>query len=246
MAGLVPSEECEEESTLFSFCLSAIFGAPWLVGTSVISVFIFTWRSPCMWVCLLQRSSLHKYISYAGLGCILHCCVLVCLVVANLYDTIDCSPPGFSVHRILQSRRLHWVAISSSRGPPRLRDQTCVSCVSCIAGRFFTKQPLRRFSSDQFSSVVQLCLTLCNRMNHSTPGLPVHHQLPEFTQTHVHWVGDAIQPSHPLSFPSPSTFNLSQHQGLFQWISSSHQVAKVLEFQFQHQSFQWTLRTDLL
>ena len=67
-------------------------------------------------------------------------------------------------------------------------------------------------------------------MECSTPGLPVHHQLPEFTQTHVHWVSDAIQPSHPLSFPSPPTFNLSQHQGLFQWVSSSHQVAKVLEF----------------
>ena len=83
-------------------------------------------------------------------------------------------------------------------------------------------------------------------MNHSTPGLPVHHQLPEFTQTHVHWVGDAIQPFHPISFPSSPAFNLSQHQGLFQWVSSSNQVAKVLEFQLQHQSFQWTLRTDLL
>ena len=77
-------------------------------------------------------------------------------------------------------------------------------------------------------------------MNRSTPGLPVHHQLPEFTQTHVHWLGDAIQPSHPLSSPSPSAFNLSQHQGLFQWVSSSHQVAKGLELQLQHQSFQWT------
>ena len=77
-------------------------------------------------------------------------------------------------------------------------------------------------------SVTQSCLTLCDPMNHSTPGLPVHHQLLEFTQTHVHEVGDAIQPSHPLSSPSPPTFNLSQHQGLFWWISSSHQVAKVL------------------
>ena len=76
-------------------------------------------------------------------------------------------------------------------------------------------------------------------MDCSTPGFPVHHQLPELTQTHVHRVGDAIQPSHPLSAPSPPTFNLSQHQGLFQWVSSSHQVAKVLEFQLQHQSFQW-------
>ena len=83
-------------------------------------------------------------------------------------------------------------------------------------------------------------------MNHSTPGLPVHHQLLEFTQTHVHWVSDAIQPSHSLSSPSLPAFNLSQHQGLFKWVSSLHQVAQVLEFQLQHQSFQWTLRTDLL
>ena len=77
-------------------------------------------------------------------------------------------------------------------------------------------------------------------MNCSMPGLPVHHQLPEFTQTHVHRVSDAIQPSHPLSSPSPPGPSPSQHQGLFQWVNSSHQVAKVLEFQLQHQSFQWT------
>ena len=77
-------------------------------------------------------------------------------------------------------------------------------------------------------------------MNHSTPGLPVHHHLPEFTQTHVHWVGDAIQPCHPLLFPFPPAFNLSQHQGLFKWVSSSHPVAKVLEFQLHHQSFQFS------
>ena len=98
----------------------------------------------------------------------------------------------------------------------------------------------------QFNSVTQLCPTLCNPMDCSTPGLPVHHQLPKFTQTHVHWISDAIQPSHPLSSPSPPTFNLSQHQGLFKWVSSSHQVAKVLEFQLQHQSFQWIFRTDFL
>ena len=96
------------------------------------------------------------------------------------------------------------------------------------------------------SSVAQLCPTLCDPMNCSTPGLPVHHQLPESTQTHVHCVGDPIQPSHPLLSPSPPAFNLSQHQGLFKWVSSVHQVAKVLEFQLQHQSFQWTPRTDLL
>ena len=92
----------------------------------------------------------------------------------------------------------------------------------------------------------QLCLTFWNSMDCSTPGLPVHCQLPEFTQTHAHRVGDAIQPSHPLSSPSPSAFNHSQHQGLFKWVSSLHQVAKVLEFQLQHQSFQWIFRTDFL
>ena len=83
-------------------------------------------------------------------------------------------------------------------------------------------------------------------MDCSTPGLPVHHQLPEFTQTHVHWVRDAIQLSDALSSPSPPTFDLSQHQSILKWVSFSHQVAKVLEFQLQHQSFQWTFRTDLL
>ena len=97
----------------------------------------------------------------------------------------------------------------------------------------------------QFSSVTQSCPTLCDPMNHSTPGLPVHHQLPETTQTHIHWVGDGIQPPYPLSSPSPPALNLSQHQGLFQGVSSSYQVAKVLEFQLQHQCYQWTPRTDL-
>ena len=98
----------------------------------------------------------------------------------------------------------------------------------------------------QFSSVAQLCLTLWDPMNRSTPGLPVHHQFRESTQTHVHGVGDATQPSNPLSSPSPPALSLSQHQNLFQWVSSSHQGAKVLEFQLQHQSVQRTPRTDLL
>ena len=101
-------------------------------------------------------------------------------------------------------------------------------------------------SSVQFSSVAQSCPTLWDPMNRSTPGLPVHYQFLESTQTHAHRVGDAIQPSHPLSFPSPPAPNPSQHQGLFQWVNSSNEVAKVLEFQLQHQSFQWTPRTDLL
>ena len=98
----------------------------------------------------------------------------------------------------------------------------------------------------QFGSVFQLCSMLCDPVDHSTPGLPVDHQLREFTQTHVHWVGDAIHPSHPLSSPSSLAFNLSRHQGLFKWVSSLHQVSKVLEFQLQHQSFQWIFRTDFL
>ena len=98
-------------------------------------------------------------------------------------------------------------------------------------------------SSVQFSLSV---VSDCNSMGCSTPGLPVHHQLPEFTQTHVHRVSDAIQPFHPLLSPSPPTFNLSQHQSLFKWVISSHQVSKVLEFQLQHQSFQWIFRTDFL
>ena len=83
----------------------------------------------------------------------------------------------------------------------------------------------------QFSSVAQSCPTLCDPMNCSMPGLPIHHQLPEFTQTHVHQVSDAIQPSHPLSSPSPPAPSPSQHQSLFQWVNSLHKVAKVLEFQ---------------
>ena len=110
----------------------------------------------------------------------------------------------------------------------------------------------------QFSSVAQSCLILSDPTDCSMPGLPVHHQFPEFTRTHVHWVSGAIQPSHQLSSPSPPTFNFSQHQGLVHWVRSSHQVAKVLEFQLQtetelqadaqlqHQSFQWIFRTDLL
>ena len=89
-------------------------------------------------------------------------------------------------------------------------------------------------------------IQFCNPMNRSRPGLPVHHQLPEFTQTHIHWVSDAIQPSHPLSSPSPPAPDPSQNQSLFQWVNSSHEVAKVLEFQLQHHSFERNTRADLL
>ena len=113
----------------------------------------------------------------------------------------------------------------------------------------FSRMQMENMKSyeDQISSVIQSYLTLCNPMDCSMPGLPVHHQHLEFTQTHVHSIGDAIiQPSHPLFSPSPPAFNFPQHQGLFKWVSSSHQVTKVLDFQLQHQSFQWIFRTDLL
>ena len=100
--------------------------------------------------------------------------------------------------------------------------------------------------SVQFSSVAQSCPTLCDTMNCSMPGFPVLLYLPEFAQTHARWVDDTIQPSHPLSSPSPPAFSLSQHQGLFQWVGSSHQVAKVLELQLQHQPFQWIFKVDFL
>ena len=98
--------------------------------------------------------------------------------------------------------------------------------------RISTTHQVKQASVGQsVSSVAQSCPTLCHTMNRSTPGLPVHHQLPEFTQTHVHRVSDAIQPAHPLASPSPPAPNPSQHQGLFQGVNSSHEVAKVLEFQ---------------
>ena len=115
--------------------------------------------------------------------------------------------------------------------------------LACKAGRSTWQGS---YPSVQFSSVTQSYLTLCDPIDGSTAGFPVYHQLPEFTQTHVYWVGDAFQPSHPLSSPFPPAFNLSQKQGLFQGVSCSYQVAKVLEFQLQHQSFQWIFRTNFL
>ena len=151
---------------------------------------------------------------------------------------MDCSLPGSSVHaRIFQARVLEWGALPTLSHIHTHKSKWPISN--------WKKFNLSRHQFN-LSSVAQSCLTLCDPMNRSTPGLPVHHQLPESTQTHVHWVCDAIQPSHPLSSPSPPALNLSQHQGLFKWVNSLHQVAKVLEFQLQHQSFQWTPRIDLL
>ena len=114
------------------------------------------------------------------------------------------------------SRQEHWTGLPCAPPGDLPNPGTEPSSVSCLW---------------RFSSVTQTCPTLCNPMDCSTPGLPVHHQLLEFTQTHVHRVGDAIQPSHPLSSPSPPVPNPSQHQSLFQWVNSLHEVAKVLEFQ---------------
>ena len=106
-------------------------------------------------------------------------------------------------------------------------------------------QGMTKSSLSFWCSVTQLCLTLWDLMDCSTPGFPVLHYLPEFAQNHIHWANNAIQPSHPLSPPSSPAFNLFQHQGLFQWAGSSHHVAKVLEFQLQHQSFHWIFSVDI-
>ena len=122
-----------------------------------------------------------------------------------------------------------------------------LECIYSIEDKSLLTPRWKRFSVvTSVISVTRLWLTLCNLMDCSTPGFPVHHQLPELAQTHVHWVSDAIQTSHPLSSPFPPAFNLSQHQEIFQRVSLSHQVTKALELQLQHQSFQWIFRTDFL
>ena len=180
-----------------------------------------------------------------------------CLTLCNLMN--------YTFHGILQARILEWVAFPFFKdlpdpgiklGSPALQADSlptepsgkpCVYVYQfliiqwgvCVDTLTYTYTFI---SSVQLLSHVRL---FWDPMDCRMPGFSVHHQLPEFTQTHVHWVGDAIQPSHPLSSPSPA-FSLSQHQGLFQWVSSSHHVAKALEFQLQHQSFQWIFRTDFL
>ena len=165
------------------------------------------------------------------LSCRLDLCVDILKVKVTQSCPTLCDPMDNTVYGILQARILECVAFPFSRGASQPRDWTRVFC---IAGRFF-----------QFSSV-QSRPTLCNPMDCSTPGLPVLQYHPELAQTHVHRVSDAIQPSHPLSSPSPPAFNLSQDQGLFKWVSSLHQVAKGLGLQLQQQPFQWILRTDFL
>ena len=134
----------------------------------------------------------------------------------TLSDPMDCSLPGSSIHGIFQARVLEWGAIAFSE---RVLIKLCFVFV-------------------RGCSVTKSYPTLCNAMGWSVPGFPVLYYLPEVAHTHVRWVGDAVQPSHPLSPTSPSALSLSQHPGLFQWVSSSHQVATLLELQLQHQSFQ--------
>ena len=176
-------------------------------------------------------------------------CAQLCPV---LCDPMDCNPPGSFVHEFLQARILEWVAISYSclfivypvihSFPKKSREE---DNYKDLTWSILAKGKSQiQFSSVQFSHSVVSDSLWPNEPR--TPGLPVHHQLLDSTQIHVHRVDDAIQPSHPLSSPSPPALNLSQCQGLFKWVSSSNQVAKLLEFQLQHQSFQWTPRTDLL
>ena len=138
-------------------------------------------------------------------------------------------------------RQVKWSGIPVSKNFPVCHVLLCALIYIVIPLDEFNEW-LFLVSPVQFSSVQLLsCVWL---MDCSMPGFCVHHQFPEFTKNRVHWVGDAIQPSHHLSSPSPPSFSLSQHQGLFRWISSLHQVAKVLEFQLQHKSFLWIFRTD--
>ena len=127
----------------------------------------------------------------------------------------------------------------------QIRDSNSSFC-NVVSVSISLWHPQKKGFSVQFSSVIQSYLTLCGPMDCSMPGFPIHHQLLKPAQTHVHWVSDAFQPSHILLSPSPPAFNLSQHQGLFQWVCSSYQMARILELQLQHQAFQCIFRTDFL
>ena len=177
---------------------------------------IFNWMSKP--TCLTWNSLFPLQTSFpSSFPCLNQCSIIILLIqIYNLWATFNLSLPSF----FMVHGREKELGPSLCSNPLKWGEWKWIELLSCP--------------------------TLCNPMDCSTPGLPVHHQLPEFTQTHVHWLGDTIQPSHPCRPPFPSTVNLSQHQGLFQQVSSSHQEAKVLEFQLQHQSFHWTPRTGLL
>ena len=196
------------------------------------------WGRPVTWLCSISNKNDCSTL-------FINMCVFsVTQSYLILYDLMDYSLPGSSVHGIFQGRILSELPFPSPRDLPDPEMEPTSLVSSALAGRFFTIVPPR--ISIQFRWVAQSGPTLCDPMDCSMPGLFVHHQILEFTQTDVHWVSEAIQPSYPLSSSSPPSFNLSQHQGLFKLVSSSHQMAKVLEFQLQCQSFQWIFRTDFL
>ena len=178
-----------------------------------------------------------------------HVCVHVKLLQScpTLWDPMDYSPPGSSVHGILQARILEWVAMPFSPGDlpnPGVKRRSFLS--PALAGRFFTTSATWKAqikASVQFSHSVMSTL---DPMDCSTTGFLSLTNSQSLLKLMSIASCDAIQPSHPLSSPFPPSFNLSQHLGLFQWVNSSHQAAKVLEFQLQHQSFQWIFRTDFL
>ena len=170
------------------------------------------------------------------------CAYLVTQSFPTFCDHMDCNLPGSSVHGIFQAKILEWVSIFYSMGPSGPRDGTRVPESSVLAGRCVATVP----PCCHCCSVTRSWPTLFDPMDCSSPSSPVLPCLPAFAQTHVHWVSDATQLSHFLSSPSPPVLSLSQYHSLFQWVSSSHQVDKVLEFPLQHQSFQWIFRTDFL
>ena len=167
-------------------------------------------------------------------------CCSVAKSCPTLSDPIDCSMPGLPVlHHLLEFAQVHVHWLSDAIQPSH-------HTVKQAKHKRINTAWLHFCEAACCCSGAQSCPALCNPIDCSMPGLPVLHHLQEFAQTHIHWVSDAIQPSHPLLSPSPPAFHLSQHQGLFHWVGSSHQVAKVLELQLQHQSFQWIFRVDFL
>ena len=220
-----------EEISVFPVLLFSSISLRWLLRKAFLSLLAVLWNSAFR--CL--------YLSFSP------------LLFASLLFTAICKASSESHFAFLHFFSMGMVLIPVSYTMSRTSVHNSSGTVSLVYSQTLKvvgpRVYLFRFIfylHSQFSSAAQSCLTLCDPMDCSTPGFPVHHQLPETTQTLVHHINDAIQASYPLSSPSPPAFNLSQHQGLFQWVSSSHKVAKVQEFQLQPQSFQWIFRTDFL
>ena len=171
-----------------------------------------------------------------------------CLIISDFKPEVLLIPGVFLAFWVMSSKYCSGYHLPSPRSvSTSLAKETWNVCIWINTCHFY-KYLLMSTSISSFEtcSVTQLCPTFCNPVDCSTPGFSVFHHLLEPAQTHVYWVNDAIQPSHPLLSPSPPAFNLSQHQGLFQWVGSSHQVAKVLELQLQQQSFQLIFRVGFL